>query len=176
MRTVTVLLALAAASVVTAAENPPLGAQAQKTVAGFSGVLIVTPDEDWVTKWNTSPESIPYFHSGATLRKGGKLFVLTLYSNPQLDAAGAASVSMDIDVLRPDGSSSSHAAGAVCTQGKVTGPVESMYLCHQVVEFFDEPADPVGKWTVRIVLKDDVRKVSIPLTTEFKLAADGPIV
>jgi hypothetical protein len=135
----------------------------------FSGMLIVTPDKDWEQKWNTSPESIPYVAGGSTVKKGGELFVLTMLTHPQLDASGAASVSMDIDVTRPDGSSSSHAEGAVCVRGKVQGPVESLYLCGQVVDFAGEPEDPVGTWSVRIVLKDDVRRVNIPLTTSFVL-------
>lgn len=135
----------------------------------FSGMLIVTPDKDWEQKWNTSPESIPYVAGGSTVKKGGELFVLTMFTHPQLDASGAASVSMDIDVTRPDGSSSSHAEGAVCVRGKVQGPVESLYLCGQVVDFAGEPEDPVGTWSVRIVLKDDVRRVDIPLTTSFVL-------
>jgi hypothetical protein len=170
------LLALVLTAAAGAAESPPPGAGTQQSVAGFSGVLIITPDKDWDKKWNTAPESIPYFASGSKLNKGGKLFVITMYSNPQLDAAGAASVSMDIDVLRPDGTASSHAAGAECVRGKIQGPVQSFYLCRQVVEFFDEPADPVGTWTVRIVLKDELRKVSIPLSTEFVLVSDGKIV
>lgn len=170
MRTA-VLLAFALSSVALAAD-PPAGNI--KTVAGFTGMLIVTPDKDWVTKWNTSPESIPYVASGSTVKKGGGLFVLTMFSNPQLDASGAASVSMDIDVIRPDGASSSHAENAVCVQGKVD--VRSLYRCLQVIEFTNEPTDPVGKWSVRILLKDDVRKVSIPLSMEFVVVDDRPTV
>lgn len=161
MRTA-VLLALALSSVALAADPP---AETMKTVAGFSGMLIVTPDKDWAAKWNTSPESIAYVSSGSTVKKGGELYVLTMFSNPQLDASGAASVSMDIDVIRPDGESSSHAENAVCVQGKVDP--RSLHLCKQVVEFVDERTDPAGKWSVRIMLKDNVRKVSIPLSMEF---------
>jgi len=170
MRTA-VLLALALGSVVVAAEPP---ASNTKTVAGFSGMLIVTPDKDWVAKWNTSPEAIPYVASGATVKKGGDLFVITMFSNPQLDASGTANVSMDIDVIRPDGASSSHAENAVCVQGKID--VRSLYRCLQVVEFTNEPTDPSGKWSVRILLKDDVRKVSIPLSMEFVVVDDRPTV
>jgi hypothetical protein len=166
-----VMLALVLSSVALAAD-PPVGTT--RTVAGFSGMLIVTPDPDWVAKWNTSPESISYVASGATVKKGGDLFVLTLFSNPLRDASGAASVSMDIDVIRPDGVSSSHAENAVCVQGKVE--VSSLYRCLQVVEFTHEPADPAGKWSVRILLKDDVRKVSIPLSMEFVVVDDRPTV
>lgn len=171
MRTA-VLLALALSSAALGADPPPAGTT--KTVAGFTGMLIVTPDKDWVAKWNTSPESIPYVASGSTVKKGGDLFVITMFSNPQLDVSGAASISMDIDVIRPDGVSSSHAENAVCVQGKVD--VRSLYRCLQVVEFSNEPTDPAGKWSVRIVLKDDVRKVSIPLSMEFVVVDDRTTV
>jgi len=170
MRTA-VLLALALGSVVVAAEPP---ASNTKTVAGFSGMLIVTPDKDWQSKWNTSPESIPYVSSGSKVKKGGELYVLTMFSNPQLDSSGAASITMDIDVIRPDGKSSSHAENAVCVQGKLDP--RSLHLCKQVVEYVDEPADPAGKWSVRILLKDEVRKVSIPLSMEFVVVDDRPRV
>ncbi|HJY40471.1 MAG TPA: hypothetical protein VJ303_04515 [Steroidobacteraceae bacterium] len=165
MRTA-ILLALALSSVVLAADPPA----EPKTVGGFNGMLIVTPDKDWAKKWNTSPESIPYISSGSTVKKGGELYVITMFSNPQLDASGAASITMDIDVIRPDGKSSSHAENAVCVQGKVDP--RSLHLCKQVVEYVDEPTDPAGKWSVRIVLKDDVRKVSIPLSMEFVVVDD----
>ena len=77
-------------------------------------------------------------------------------------------------VIRPDGVSSSHAENAVCVQGKVD--VRSLYRCLQVVEFSNEPTDPAGKWSVRIVLKDDVRKVSIPLSMEFVVVDDRTTV
>jgi hypothetical protein len=174
------LLAVLLAASATAAEsgrkdkdgNPVPASESQKSVAGFGGLLVATPDKDWQKKWNTSPETIPYFSGGSAVKKGGELFILTMFSNPKLDASGTASVSMDIDVTRPDGSSSSHAENAVCAQGKIDGPLDHLYLCGQVIEFVGEPADPVGTWSVRIVLKDDVRKVSMTLAKNFELVAD----
>lgn len=144
--------------------------QPQKTVAGFHAMLIVTPDKDWQTKWNTTPERIAFYHSGDIVHRGGDVYIVTLFSNPQLDATGAASVSVDIDVKRPDGSSSSHAENAPCTKGTLNGPADSLFICGQVVEFTAEPGDPLGTWSVDIVVKDGVRKVSVPLNTDFVLA------
>jgi hypothetical protein len=144
--------------------------QPQKTVAGFRALLIVTPDKDWQTKWNTTPERIAFYQSGQTVHRGGDVYIVTMFSNPQLDATGAASVSVDIDVKRPDGSSSSHAENAVCTHGALSAPSDSLFICSQVVEFTGEPGDPLGTWSVDIVVKDDVRKVSVPLNTDFVLA------
>lgn len=144
--------------------------ESQKTVAGFGGLLVVTPDKNWEEKWS-SPDP-PHFSGASTVEKGGELFILTIFTNPQLDASGAANVTLDIDVKRPDGSTSSHAEGAECFQGKLRGPLLNVYLCAQVVEFIGEPSDPVGDWAVRIKLIDNIRKVEIPLSTTFTLVND----
>ncbi|HET9394759.1 MAG TPA: hypothetical protein VFO36_01785 [Nitrospiraceae bacterium] len=141
-----------------------------KSVAGFGGLLIVTPDKDWEEKWN-SPAP-PDFSATSTVKKGGELFILTIYTNPELDASGEANVTLDIDVRRPDGSSSTDAKGAVCFQGKLRGPPHNVYLCGPVVGFIGEPSDPVGEWSVRIKLIDNVRKVEVPLSTTFTLVND----
>jgi hypothetical protein len=141
----------------------------QKSVAGFGGLLIVTPDKDWKAKWSTPSETAPNFTTTDTVGRGGELSILAFFTNPKPDASGMGSVSMDIDIARPDGSSSSHAEGAACFKGKIQGPAYNMYLCASVAEFVGEAADPAGTWSVRITLKDEVRKVSVPLATKFEL-------
>jgi hypothetical protein len=165
MRTTPALLALLLASSAHAVDPQP-----QKSVAGFVAMLVVTPDKDWEQQWNTTPERITFYQSGQTIHRGSDLYVVTMFSNPQLDADGAVSVVADIDVMRPDGKASSHAENAVCTRGKLTGPASNFYICGQVVEFTGEPQDPLGTWSVEIVVKDEVRKVGIPLSTDFVLA------
>ena len=150
--------------------KPVPDTESQKSVEGFGGLLIVTPDKDWEEKWNAPTP--PHFSGGSTVKKGGELFILTIYTNPQLDASGDANVTLDIDVRRPDGSSSTDAKGAVCFQGKLRGPPHNVYLCGPVVGFIGEPSDPVGDWSVRIKLIDNIRKVEIPLSTTFTLVND----
>ena len=36
-----------------------------KSINGFGGSLVVTPDPDWEEKWNTSPETVPHFSEAA---------------------------------------------------------------------------------------------------------------
>lgn len=144
----------------------------QKSVAGFGGLLIVTPDKDWEKKWSTSSDTAPNFTTSKTVEQGGELFILAFFTNPKPDASGMGSVSMDIDVQRPDGSVSSHAEGAMCFKGKIEGPAYNVYLCATVTSFLGEPADPAGTWSVRITLKDEVRKLSVPLATRFQLLDD----
>lgn len=152
--------------------NPVPDTENQKSVAGFGGLLVVTPDEDWEEKWNTPPEVGPQFSHASTVEMGGRLFILTIFTNPQVDDAGAAHVTIDIDIKRPDGSSSMHTADALCFQGE-PGPLHNLYLCGPVVGFLREPSDPAGTWSVQIGLTDEIRKVSMSLATHFELRSDA---
>jgi hypothetical protein len=144
----------------------------QKSVSGFGGMLIATPDKDWEAKWKTSPETAPNFATSDKVALGGELTILAFFTNPQPDAAGLGSVSVDIDVKRPDGSVSSHAEGATCFRGKIEGPAENVYLCATTASFIGEATDPAGVWSVQVTLKDDIRKVSVPLATKFELVKE----
>jgi len=115
----------------------------------------------------------PEFSTTSVVERGGKLFILTMFTNPQIDASGAAHVTLDIDVKQPDGSSSTHSEDAVCFKGEFHGPPHNVYLCEPVIGFVGEASDPLGTWLVQITLTDENRKVSMPLTTHFELRSDA---
>jgi len=149
--------------------NPVPDTESQRTVAGFGAWLIVTSDEDWEAKWATPSENVPRFAAADTVSRGGKLFILTLFSNPKLDAASKADVVMNIDVYRPDGSSSTHQQNATCFRGPILGSPQNLYLCDPVVGFVGDPADPLGHWSVKISLTDNLRNVTVPVSSGFVL-------
>ena len=138
-------------------------------VGGFGGWLVVTPDADWQTKWDTSPETVPRFTTAETVKRGGELFILIFFSNPKLTDKQMADITCDIDVTRADGSSSIHQLDLVCFRGELKGAPTNIYLSAPTIRFIGEPKDPAGKWLVRVILKDNVRHVSLPLKTSFTL-------
>jgi hypothetical protein len=146
--------------------------EARSAIEGFGGWLVVTSDGDWKQKWETSPDTVPRFSDANAVKQGKHVFILTFFANAKLTATGEADVTCDIDVIRPDGRSSVHQVGAVCFRGQLKGAVTNVYLSAPILDFVGEPSDPVGKWLVRITLKDNVRHVSLPLKTSFTLV-DG---
>jgi len=44
-----------------------------------------------------------------------------------------------------------------------------MYLSEPVIAFVGDPGDPAGEWVVRVTLKDNNRKVEVPLRASFFL-------
>lgn len=156
--------------------SPVPESDSQKSVNGFGGLLVVTPDKDWEEKWSTPPETAPEFSHTSAVERGGELFILTMFTNPQPDDSGVADVMMDIDVRRPDGSASTHAEGATCFKSVLGGSPQNIRLCGPVVGFVGEPSDPTGTWSVQITLRDNVRKVAIPLSTTFELIDDDAAI
>ena len=141
----------------------------RKSVGGFGAWLVVTSDQDWEARWNTPPDTTPHFTQATTVEKGGRLYVLLLFSNPALTKDGHADVKCDIEIERPDKTISALGRDAVCFAGPLSGPARQLYLSGPVLNFVGEERDPLGEWRVRVKMKDRVRGVDVPLETSFTL-------
>ena len=142
---------------------------AMKSIDGFGGWLVVTPDSDWEEKWNTSPETTPAFSTAEDVAYGEELTILAFYINPRTYPSGELDVLCDITVTRPDGSSSIDARDVQCADGKLEGDPRNIRLISQVIKYVGEEGDPPGKWIVEVTLRDKVRGTAIPLKTYFNL-------
>ena len=136
---------------------------------GFGGHIIVTSDAEWREKWATPADVAPTFHTVESVSQGEQVFVLIFFANPSLDAAGAANVTCDIDLTRPDGTRSIEAEGVTAHQGVLAGSPFNTYLAAPVIEFVGEPDDLPGRWVVNVSLHDTQRPVTLELTTSFVL-------
>jgi len=141
----------------------------RKTKNDFGGWLLVTSDEDWETKWNTPKESVPSFAEAGSVALGQRLFVLIFFSNPALTPDRGMTIRCDIKITRPNQTISINEKDLTCLDGRIDGSPLSVFLAAPVIGFVGEPADPKGKWTVEVVLKDLVRDTKIPLSTFFVL-------
>jgi hypothetical protein len=143
--------------------------EARSAVNGFGGWLVVTSDADWRSKWETPSNTVPHFTEAKAVPRGKHIFILTFFANPKLTEKGIADVACDIDVIRPDGTSSVHQADAVCFRGELKGTPTNVYLSAPILDFIGEENDPGGKWLVHVTLKDNNRRISLPLKTSFIL-------
>lgn len=149
--------------------NPVPETESRRSLNGLAGSVFVTSDADWREKWNTPAETTPRFTQAKSVPKGKQVFILTLFSNPKLDAEGKARLACDIDLLKPDGSPAMHQADVICYQGATAGSPYNMRLSAPVIGFSGDADDPAGVWTVRIALKDKVANTVLPLKTSFVL-------
>lgn len=140
-----------------------------KSADGFAASMIITADPDWQKKWETPPDVTPRFELSHDVSAGGELYILAFLSNPQLDAGSMADVTCDLRISRPDGSLSSDEHDLPCFKTQLTADPTHVYLATVGVKFVAEPSDPRGTWTVEINVRDNQRKVTLPLRSTFEL-------
>jgi hypothetical protein len=143
-----------------------------KSKNGFGGWLIITPDDDWEAKLNTSPETVPQFQQVTEVKYGQRIAILTFYINPKTSEAGDIRILCDLNVLRPDGSSSVNEENVDCAVGKIQGNPRNVRLVSAVLKFIGEKSDLPGEWKVNVTLKDMNRDVEIPLNSKFILTRE----
>lgn len=141
--------------------------ESRKSVHGFGGWLIATSDTNWRQKWETPPTASPSFTEAKIVRRGQRIAILAFYANPLRDH-GAVDVTSDLDVLRPNGTAE-HQRDILCYRGPLHEPAWHTFLCPTVIDFVGESTDPSGRWIFRVVLRDNVRHESVPVTTSFVL-------
>lgn len=144
-------------------------AKNQKSVQGFGGWLIVTPDKDWVEKWSTPREHVPHFSEASEVKIGEELTILPFFANPQLDESFNFELVCTIQVERPDRTYAINERNIPCASGKMEMNPMSIFLTQTVIKYIGEKGDPFGIWIVRFEIKDVKRGVSVPLESSFKL-------
>ena len=140
-----------------------------KSIDGFGGSLVVTPDADWVAKWETPHETVPIFSAADTVVVGQRLTILTFFINPRVDANGNVNILCDLLVIRPDGTRSVDLNEVPCVSGRLMGDPANVRLSPAVMEFVGEPDDPIGVWKVEVRLNDIERGAELSLKTKFEL-------
>ena len=143
---------------------------ARRSLNGFAGHVLITPDADWRAKWNTPAATVPHFNEKTTpIKLGEQVYVLIFFANPMLGADGKANLTCDLDLTRPDGTVSLHKTDVPCWQGPLPGGPQNLYIATPDISFKHDPGDMAGKWTIAVTLKDNLKKTVLPLKTVFVL-------
>ena len=140
-----------------------------KSVKGFGGWLIITPDSDWYDKWNTPSDTTPYFSEASSVAYGQNLTILTFYINPLLDKAGNANIACSIKITRPGGSIAIDDQNIPCVSGRFNANPRSVHLSPVVIKYHGDDGDPAGKWRVQVTLTDNNRNATVTLFNSFTL-------
>lgn len=141
----------------------------RKVKNDFAGLLLVTSDTDWQTKWDTPPDTVPYFSEAKTVKVGQEVVVLTFFANPKVDQKGNANVTCSIRATRPNGTISLERQGIECMKGKLEGAADNMRLSPAIIKFVGEKSDPLGTWLVEVEIEDLNRSTKLQLKTRFEL-------
>jgi hypothetical protein len=149
--------------------RPAPESEAQAEAKGFSALMLITLDADWQEKWAAGNATTPHFQQASEAKIGQQVFILLFFSNPRLSGARLADLTCDIDIARPDGTLALHRPDEVCYRGMLRGDAHNVYLAYPVIGFTGDPGDPLGEWTVRATLRDNLRHVSLSLRAPLTL-------
>ena len=140
-----------------------------KSINGFGGWLVVTPDKDWAQKWETPTENIPYFSEANEVKYGEELTILPFFINPKADSAGEINIFCHIKITKPTGKASIDQGNIPCANSKLYGDPRNIRLTTTIIKYIGENNDPSGTWLVEFTIFDKNRNTSIPLKTQFTL-------
>jgi hypothetical protein len=156
--------------------QPVAEAESMQVKDDFAGSLIVTTDGDWKKKWDAPASAMPSFNKAGVVAYDRKVFVLTLFANPKLDAKGHANLRCDFKITNPAGKIHLSRANLVCHAGPLVANKLGVNLAEPVIAFSGDPGDPLGVWVMEVKLRDAnravaSRSVELTLRSSFELKA-----
>jgi hypothetical protein len=151
-------------------EGKPLPeTEAMKSQDGFAGSILAVTDTDWKQKWETPPETTPSFNKASVVSYGTKVFILIFFSNPAQDEQQNSNIRCDLKITDPKGFEILSKQDMACFSGRIAGNPFNQYLSAPVISFAGDPDDPAGTWVVEVKLRDEIRRIELPLRTTFEL-------
>ena len=137
--------------------------ESQRMTNGFGGRLDFTTDPDFLNHWRER------WHPVSGIRHAGGLYVvLFLVSNPMAQE----DYTFDLTLKNPAGEISTLATNQVASKhpfilGDSPENVTKLVLCPQFTAIQMDPPDPLGTYTVELLLRDNLTKKSLILRRQF---------
>lgn len=149
--------------------KPIADTAAMKSQDGFAGSILVTADTDWKKKWETPADTTPNFTLADKITSGQPITLLIFFANAQPDGGGNVNLRCDLSLVDPAGKVTVIKQDTVCFDGAMPGAPHHLYLAWPSVAMSFDRSDAPGTWYFDVVLRDEVRKVSLPLRTSITL-------
>jgi len=138
-----------------------------KAKDGFGGQFILSSNEGIYADW-AKPET-PRIDVASKLAVGELLVPVVIFVNPKKDKDGSIDVTYDLRIYKPDGSLAREISGIVCAKGVFNAPQFNLQLSQSEAKWGAEATDPLGTWTFKLLLKDNVRGIGLPLETSVEI-------
>jgi hypothetical protein len=139
-----------------------------KSERGFGAQLFLTASEQFFDDWE-KPQT-PHLPLLTDAERNVPFFTVIMFVNPQLDGGGKAHVTCDITVRKPDGSIYGRELNVSGWEGPYSTPANHLQLTTGGMGIRIEPHDPPGTYVVEVIVRDNHRKVALPLKTTFTVS------
>jgi hypothetical protein len=127
------------------------------------------PDELFAA-WNKPSRSVPVFVTDA-LKRGDTVVAVVFFTGCEADTAGLCDTNVTLQVFKPDGSPYDAAQKGELWTSKPPPPAGEVQLSRGALGIRIEPQDPLGTYSVRARLRDNVSGDEVELRTTFTVEA-----
>jgi hypothetical protein len=135
---------------------------------GFSGQLWLTEHEEFFREFAQGGNV--KFEATSNVKRDVPVFLTFFITGPGLDTSGAADVTADITIRKPDGTIYFQTKDAPCWSGKFPFAATSTQVGDTKVKLRIEAKDPAGKYTVEATVHDKTKKIDLLLKKDFEVA------
>lgn len=136
-----------------------------KSKDGFGAQLWLTSDENFLEKWN-KPEN-PKLAITKRAHRNKPVCVIILFINPSVDEKKECNIVGDILIHQPDGKVYEDIKDFKIWQNRPAPPKDYMQLAESDIGIVIEDKDPLGAYTIDVLVRDRIKNISIPLHYEF---------
>ena len=147
--------------------KPIADSDARKTKAGFGAEMALTTDLQFYEEWK-KPDP-PVIDEVKTVMRSVAFDTILIFVDPGTDKSGTANVTADITVRKPDGSVYAQQKDVVAWSGKYSAVPHILELSQSSMHVRIDPGDPLGAYTVEVVVKDHNKNVELPLKTSIEV-------
>lgn len=135
-----------------------------KSKNGFGVQLWLTPD-DINEQWN-KPE-VPEFKVTKRAKRNKPVYIAIMFIYPPVNDKGECDITGDILIRQPDGKVYADIKDFKIWKNRPAPPKDNIQLAEDSITIMIEDAEPLGVYTVDVLVKDGVKQVTLPLHYEF---------
>jgi len=132
---------------------------------GFGVQFALTEDEKIFADWDKPIP--PHFTPVSIARRGVPIFTVVILASSGLRNDGAADVTFDVVIRKPDGSVYGQDKDMVGVQGRIDPSPKALQLTRDYMGIRIEPKDPAGTYTAEVVVRDNVKKLELHAKRRF---------
>jgi hypothetical protein len=146
-----------------------------KSKEGFGAMLLLTDEpQKFIAEWQSSPPEHQPSLSTVDEAPRNKQVVAFVFFSGCRTASGTCDCTVDFTVLRPDGSVYGEQKDAELWRGKPPMPGNNLQLSAANLAITIESKDPLGTYTIKAKVKDNVTGTAIDLATPLKAVDKRP--
>ena len=134
---------------------------------GFGAMMLTTSDlEGFERVWaGPTPPNLPVTDEA---RRGQPVHGMIIFFGCAAGADGNCNVTADLIFLRPNGSTYGEALQNEIWRG-LPAPSPNLQLGVNAAGLIVEPNDPMGTWTIRAIVTDNVRRVTVRIEQQVRV-------